>query len=139
MEWRSKPGHSFHTVGDLVECLDPVRRINERKRGRRFGARATHGLTRCFQALRIAVNRELDQLEMLLSKGPQLLAPGAALCIISFHSLEDRAVKVAFKKLAKTEQFDIDHKRGLVPSESEIERNPRARSARLRVLRRKLH
>lgn len=84
------------------------------------------------------MNRELDQLEALLTKGPRLLAPGAALCIITFHSLEDRAVKVAFKKLAKTDEFEIDHKRGLVPSESEIKRNPRARSARLRVLRRSL-
>ena len=91
--------------------------------------------TRTFQALRIAVNGELDHLELALRRLPSVLAPGARLAVISFHSLEDRLVKSAFRddpRLLATSS------RPFRPSEAEVHANPRARSARLRVAERAL-
>lgn len=99
----------------------------------RFGK--THPATRCFQALRIAVNEELGVLTEVLPQLVSLLKPGGRLAVISFHSLEDRIVKRAFKELAKDE-FKILTKRPLTPSESEIAANSRSRSAKLRVIER---
>lgn len=90
--------------------------------------------TRTFQALRIAVNEELAALEKALADLPGLLAPGGRLAIISFHSLEDRLVKQAFRA---DDRLLILTKRPLRPSEVEIAANPRARSAKLRVAERK--
>jgi 16S rRNA (cytosine1402-N4)-methyltransferase len=108
-----------------------------------------HPATRTFQALRIAVNAELDQLERFLAVFPDLLAPGGRCAIISFHSLEDRLVKNRFRDLAWTSSLppklaaqagertesvcELVTRKGIVASDAEIERNPRARSARLRV------
>ena len=89
-----------------------------------------HPATRTFQALRIAVNRELEVLKTLLHKAPHWLAPGGRLVVISFHSLEDRIVKHAFKD-AKT--LKVITKKPLTASATEVARNPRARSAKLRV------
>jgi 16S rRNA (cytosine1402-N4)-methyltransferase len=88
-----------------------------------------HPATRTFQALRIAVNRELEHLEQLLRQLPNCLLPGGRAVIISFHSLEDRLVKRCFRE-------SIWHpltKKPLRPSEAEVRQNPRARSARLRA------
>jgi 16S rRNA (cytosine1402-N4)-methyltransferase len=97
-----------------------------------------HCATRTFQALRIAVNQELEHLEASLMDAADVLAPGARLCVISFHSLEDRIVKQTFKALSvrSGNELEILTKRPQVPSEEEINRNPRSRSAKLRVIQR---
>jgi 16S rRNA (cytosine1402-N4)-methyltransferase len=108
-----------------------------------------HPATRTFQALRIAVNRELDQLARFLADFPALLAPGGRCVIISFHSLEDRLVKHAFRDLAWTSSLPARYaaesgerteavcvpvtRKPATATDDEVERNPRARSARLRA------
>ena len=86
--------------------------------------------TRTFQALRIAVNEELKWLEVALERLPACLAPGGRLAMISFHSLEDRLVKNAFRDDSR---LNVLTTKPLVASEEEVEENPRARSAKLRV------
>jgi 16S rRNA (cytosine1402-N4)-methyltransferase len=95
--------------------------------------RKIHPATRTFQALRIFVNRELDDLRKLLESAPQLLKPGGRLVVISFHSLEDRIVKDAMRESAKLGQYKLLTKKPVPPSEEEIASNPRARSAKLRA------
>jgi 16S rRNA (cytosine1402-N4)-methyltransferase len=92
-----------------------------------------HPATRTFQALRIFVNRELDDLRALLEAAPQMLQPGGRLVVISFHSLEDRIVKDAMREGAKLGQYKILTKKPVTPAEEEIDRNPRSRSAKLRA------
>jgi len=92
-----------------------------------------HPATRTFQALRIFVNRELDDLRKLLEAAPQLLKPGGRLVVISFHSLEDRIVKDAMREGAKEGQYKLLTKKPVTASEEEIDRNPRARSAKMRA------
>ncbi len=89
-----------------------------------------HPATRTFQALRIAVNRELENLKQFLESAPDVLKPGGRLVIISFHSLEDRLVKKAFRE---DPRLKVLTKKPVLPSEEEIARNPRARSAKLRA------
>jgi 16S rRNA (cytosine1402-N4)-methyltransferase len=91
--------------------------------------------TRTFQALRIAVNDELGELDRLLASLPTILADDAVAVVISFHSLEDGRVKRAFRG----EGWDPITKRPVVASDEEVERNPRARSAKLRAARRRSH
>jgi 16S rRNA (cytosine1402-N4)-methyltransferase len=95
--------------------------------------RRIHPATRTFQALRIFVNRELDDLRTLLEAAPQLLKPGGRLVVISFHSLEDRIVKDAMREGAKHGQYKLLTKKPVTPSAEETDRNPRARSAKLRA------
>jgi 16S rRNA (cytosine1402-N4)-methyltransferase len=92
-----------------------------------------HPATRTFQALRIFVNRELDDLRKLMEMAPQVLRPGGRLVVISFHSLEDRIVKDAMREGARLGQYALLTKKPLTASEEEIDRNPRSRSAKLRV------
>src|SRR5215510_9585659 len=108
-----------------------------------------HPATRTFQALRIAVNAELDQLERFLADFPELLAPGGRCAIISFHSLEDRLAKHRFRDLAWTTSLpahlaeqageriapvcELVTRKAIVAGDAEIARNPRARSAKLRA------
>ncbi len=94
-----------------------------------------HPATRTFQALRIAVNRELEHLEQALRVLPECLNPGGRLAVISFHSLEDRLVKHA---LREDPRLEVLTRRVVRPGAEEVARNPRARSARLRVARRRL-
>ncbi|NEQ98758.1 MAG: 16S rRNA (cytosine(1402)-N(4))-methyltransferase RsmH [Cyanothece sp. SIO2G6] len=89
-----------------------------------------HPATRTFQALRIAVNRELEVLQDFLTVVPHWLGPGGRLVIISFHSLEDRIVK---HSLRQHERLTVLSKKPIVPTEAECATNPRARSAKLRV------
>lgn len=98
--------------------------------------RRIHPATRTFQALRIAVNKELDHLANLLDLAPSLLAPGGLLGVISFHSLEDRMVKQAFRKHDKRfgGEFEVLTRKPLVPSEYECQENQASRSAKFRVL-----
>lgn len=86
--------------------------------------------TRTFQALRIAVNRELESLELALARIPDRLKPGGRFAIISFHSLEDRLVKEAFRSDLRLEPLT---KKPIIATDEETTRNPRARSAKLRV------
>ncbi|MEW5895130.1 MAG: 16S rRNA (cytosine(1402)-N(4))-methyltransferase RsmH [Candidatus Omnitrophota bacterium] len=93
-----------------------------------------HPATRSFQAIRIAVNRELESLEIVLGKCIDALAQGGRLCVISFHSLEDRIVKHTFRLFAKEKRVEILTKKPLRPNDAEVSENIRARSARFRAV-----
>ena len=93
--------------------------------------------TRTFQALRIAANGELTNLEKILGSLGDLMAPGGRVAIITFHSLEDRTVKQSFRELARTGEWELMSKKPIPPSFGEIVQNPRSRSAKLRTLRKK--
>jgi len=95
-----------------------------------------HPATRTFQALRIAVNEELEALSLGLEVCFRMLKKGGRLCVISFHSLEDRLVKNKFKSLSMAEEGIILTKRPLVASDEECEANPRSRSAKMRAVER---
>ena len=95
-----------------------------------------HPATRTFQALRIAVNGELKELEQFLCDAPALLAPGGRLAIMSYHSLEDRMVKHSFRAAARSRAFSLPVKRPIMASDEELGKNPRSRSAKLRLLER---
>ncbi|MBU0458676.1 16S rRNA (cytosine(1402)-N(4))-methyltransferase RsmH [Patescibacteria group bacterium] len=132
-----KEKEQVKTTLDLKECIE-----------KSAGYKARDILPQVFQSLRIAVNDELGSLEVLLNIGPKLLKKGGRMGIISFHSLEDRMVKKAFRELSQpmiddvtgavTEEapFEVITKRPVFPSEEEVEGNSRARSAKLRVIRR---
>src|SRR5205085_558207 len=92
-----------------------------------------HPATRTFQALRIWVNRELDDLQALLEAAPRVLRPGGRLVVISFHSLEDRPVKDAMRAGAQAGQYRLLTKKPVTAGREEEESNPRARSAKLRA------
>jgi 16S rRNA (cytosine1402-N4)-methyltransferase len=121
---RSRP---IRTTTQLVEVVSAAARSMNRKHER------IHPATRTFQALRIFVNRELDDLKALLEAAPRVLKPGGRLVVISFHSLEDRIVKDAFREGAKQGWYQLLTKKPLTASEEEIERNPRSRSAKMRA------
>ena len=114
-------------VKTTAELAELVRRCIPRQKGK---GPVIHPATRTFQALRIAVNEELDVLDQLLAQLPKCLLPNGRAAIISFHSLEDRRAKVAFR------DRDIWQKLASKPvtaSEDEVRDNPRSRSAKLRV------
>ena len=113
------------STGELAEVVSRVI-------PRRFHSRRIHPATRTFQAIRIEVNGELECLEGFLREVPKLLAPGGRVVVISFHSLEDRMVKRAFREFEDAGIGIRITKRPLVPSPDEVEENPRARSAKLR-------
>ncbi|PSN11037.1 16S rRNA (cytosine(1402)-N(4))-methyltransferase [filamentous cyanobacterium CCT1] len=113
----------WQTTTDLAEAISYCV-----PRSYRYGR--IHPATRTFQALRIAVNRELEVLETLLKVAPTWLAPGGRLVIISFHSLEDRLVKHTLKESA---DLKVITKKPVIAAETELSQNPRARSAKLRV------
>jgi 16S rRNA (cytosine1402-N4)-methyltransferase len=115
------------TTGQLA---DIVSRALGGRRGR------IHPATRTFQALRIAVNHELENLQSLLTKAPALLAAGGYIAVISYHSLEDRLVKNDFRQNAGKNVYELVTKKPLMSSREEIQANPRARSAKLRIARR---
>lgn len=114
-----------------------------------FGYKTKAFLPQVFQALRIAINQELEALETLLQYSPTLLRSGGRIGIISFHSLEDRMVKRAFKALAQPEiddmtgaiskeaEYELVTRKGIKPSDEEVANNPRSRSAILRVLKKR--
>ncbi len=121
---RSRP---IRTTKQLVEVVSAAARSMNQKHER------IHPATRTFQALRIFVNHELDDLKALLESAPGVLKPGGRLVVISFHSLEDRIVKDAFREGAKQGWYGLLTKKPLMASEEEKDRNPRSRSAKMRA------
>jgi 16S rRNA (cytosine1402-N4)-methyltransferase len=120
---------SITTTGQLAQI---VRRAVPRR-----GYQRIDPATRTFQAIRIWVNRELDQLEAFVGEACSRLLAGARFAVITFHSLEDRIVKHAFRALAQGRMaLQILTKRPIVPGDTELDRNPRARSAKLRAVER---
>ncbi|WP_438002395.1 16S rRNA (cytosine(1402)-N(4))-methyltransferase RsmH [Sorangium sp. So ce185] len=117
--------------GELATTLDLRRAVVRAVGPARIGG--VDPATRTFQALRIAVNGELDELEALLEAAPRIVAPAGVLAVISFHSLEDRIVKRA---LREPEVWQPLTKKPVTAGDEEIESNPRARSAKLRAARR---
>jgi len=97
------------------------------------GRQKLHPATKTFLALRIAVNREVEELEQFLLRAPATLACEGRWVILSYHSLEDRQVKQAFRRMALAGEMELLTKKPIFPSAEEIESNPRARSARMRV------
>ncbi len=139
VEWREK-GQPITTTKELASLVE--RAVKRGKNDK------THPATKTFQALRIAVNHELEILEKFIRDSVDLLKPGGRLCVITFHSLEDRIVKQTFQKLAgrcfcppklpvcvcgKQKQVEIMTRKPVVPNEKELEENPRSRSAKLRA------
>ncbi len=133
--------HPLQTTGELVDVIKAAIPAAARREG-------GHPARRTFQALRIEVNRELEVLERALDSAARWLAPGGRICVISYHSLEDRIVKQTFARLASgctcppelpvcvcgvSPVLRVLTRRPIVPGAEEIERNPRARSAKLRV------
>ncbi|MFA6999953.1 MAG: 16S rRNA (cytosine(1402)-N(4))-methyltransferase RsmH [Candidatus Paceibacterota bacterium] len=118
---------------EIETTFDLVKIIKDAVGGYYKGLRI-HPATRTFQALRIATNSELSNLENGIEKGFNCLKKGGRMSIISFHSLEDRIVKRAFVKLKEEGKGEILTKKPIVPSEQEIRENPRARSSKLRLL-----
>lgn len=122
-ERRRSPVITTAQLADLVAAAVP----------RRFHPAKIHVATRVFQALRIAVNHELENLQAMLAGAPALLKPGARFCVITFHSLEDRLVKRAFRE---DHRLEVMTPRPITAGAEELGRNPRSRSAKMRVARR---
>ena len=115
-----------------LRTTQALRKIVHNAIPRRFHSRRIDPATRTFQAFRIRVNEELDNLGKILETGWKTLKRGGRICIISFHSLEDRMVKETFRRLEKQGEMRILTKKPVTPSEEEQRRNPRSRSAKLR-------
>lgn len=115
----------IETTNQLAQIIASVRR--------RTSVDRTHPATRVFQALRIAVNDELNSLKEALPQALEVLTPGGKLVVISFHSLEDRIVKNFFKDEQQKCSIKIITQKPIAPTEEEINTNPRSRSGKLRV------
>ena len=115
-----------------IRTPQALRKIVHRSVPRRFHSHRIDPATRTFQALRIRVNEELENLKKILETGWKILRKGGRMCVISFHSLEDRLVKEMFRALEKQGKMVILTKKPVTPSEEEQKRNPRSRSAKLR-------
>ncbi len=120
--------------GAISTSQDLVKIILESVPGRKT---KIHPATKTFQAIRIFVNDELGALERFVKSAPKFLNKNGVLVIISYHSLEDRIVKNAFRELKKSGDWDLITKKPHAASEEEIRNNPRARSAKLRAIKRK--
>jgi 16S rRNA (cytosine1402-N4)-methyltransferase len=118
--------HAISTTRELSDIV--VRGVPYRYRHYRI-----HPATRTFQAIRIAVNHELEEIELGITKAIDLLAKSGRICIISFHSLEDRIAKLTFRKLSASAIIKIITPKPLVPQDSEINENPASRSSKFRV------
>ena len=124
---RSRPIQTTKQLADVISAAARPMKLGHHKYDR------IHPATRTFQALRIFVNRELDDLKALLEAAPSVLKPGGRLVVISFHSLEDRIVKDAMRDGAKHGQYRLLTKKPVTGTEEEIGRNPRSRSAKMRA------
>lgn len=123
---RTRKSKKIATTGELVEII-------KQSVSSKYLRQKVHPATRTFQALRIAVNRELENLEKALPEALALLRPRGKLVVISFHSLEDRIVKKFFQERAKMGELIILTKKPTTASHQELDINPRARSAKLRA------
>ncbi|MCP4663015.1 MAG: 16S rRNA (cytosine(1402)-N(4))-methyltransferase RsmH [bacterium] len=134
-------GQPLRTTGELAGLIDEVKPMPPRRR--------IHSATQTFQALRIEVNRELDELRALLEQAVQMLESKGRLVVISYHSLEDRIVKHTLRELAtgkiepvtgrpraETQVLEVLTRKPVRPNAEEVAANPRSRSARLRAARR---
>ena len=119
---------------EKIETTKQLVGIVARAVPKRFHPKRIHVATKVFQALRIAVNTELENLGKILDDGVRYLKPGARFCVISFHSLEDRIVK---RKFRGNDSLVVLTSKPVSPTEEEIAANPRSRSARLRVAEKK--
>jgi 16S rRNA (cytosine1402-N4)-methyltransferase len=134
----SEERHSRRIARAIVKAR-PIRTTTElaqvvtRAIPSRAGLHQIHPATRTFMALRLAVNRELENLEAFLAKAPEVLAPGGRAVFIAFHSLEDRLVKQAFRSWKQQGRARLLTKHVVRPGESEVQSNPRSRSAKLRA------
>ena len=128
---RARERHPLATTKELVSVIEGAVPANYRH-GR------LHCATRTFQAIRIAVNQELDSLDPALRDAADVLSPGGRLCVISFHSLEDRIVKHTLRALSGKDDpaLKVLTKKPQIPSREESDRNPRSRSAKLRAAQR---
>lgn len=124
--FKERKSKRITTTGQLAELI-------ERGIGRHG---KIHPATQTFQALRLAVNDELNEVKQGLKSLLEILAPGGRLAVITFHSLEDRIVKNFFKE--ESDQLEIVTKKPIIPTETEIKLNPRSRSAKLRIAKKKL-
>jgi 16S rRNA (cytosine1402-N4)-methyltransferase len=115
------------TTADLVEAV--LAAVPKGARDKRI-----HPATRTFQAVRIAVNRELEDLEEAIVSAAERLKPEGRFVVLSYHSGEDRAVKTAFRRLTESGDFLDLHKKPQTPSAAEVASNPRSRSAKLRAI-----
>lgn len=120
---RTSPINSTERLAELVRSAVPRSGASEK----------IDPATRTFMALRMRVNREVENLDALLEQAPRLLKPGGRFAVISFHSVEDRAVKRAFRFAEQTGLLKVLTKKPLTPTDDEIAANPRSRSAKLRV------
>jgi 16S rRNA (cytosine1402-N4)-methyltransferase len=121
---RARDLKKIQTTGDLVEIINSVSSPGY-ERGR------IHPATRTFQALRIVVNDEIENLKKSLPRAARLLLPGSVITVITFHSLEDKVAK-EFGHRARPSVEEV-YKKPITPSEEEVRENPRSRSAKLRV------
>ena len=119
---RSRPIRTTKHLSDVISAAS-----------RSMKSERIHPATRTFQAIRIFVNRELEDLEALLESAPQVLKPGGRLVIISFHSLEDRRVKDALREGERSGLYRVLTKKPVTASEAEVDSNARSRSAKLRA------
>ena len=124
---RSRPIHTTAQLADVISAAARSMKLSQSKYER------IHPATRSFQALRIFVNRELDDLRALLEATPRILKAGGRVVVISFHSLEDRIVKDAFREGSSQGLYRPLTKKPVTASKEEYDRNPRARSAKLRA------
>jgi len=137
---RISPINTTDRLAELVRSAIPsLRTFGSGSRGgashmRGGSSQKIDPATRTFMALRMEVNREVPNLEALLSNAPGHLNPGGRLAVISFHSTEDRMVKQAFRAIGQSGQFDVLTPRPVTPDDDELARNPRSRSAKLRVV-----
>jgi len=138
---KARKDRRIRTTGELVEIIKAAIPSSARREG-------PHPAKRTFQAIRIEVNNELGILEKTIEDAVELLGPGGRLCIITFHSLEDRIVKSTYKKIAnpcicppdfpvctcgRKGKIEIITRKPILPGNEELRDNPRARSAKLRV------
>ena len=119
---RARPIRSTAELAQIVSAAAPSMKGDK-----------IHPATRTFQALRIRVNNELGEIQSLLKSAGSLLKPGGRLVLISFHSLEDRLVKDAFREAGRAKTFEVLTKKPVVAEEQEQMRNPRSRSAKMRA------
>jgi 16S rRNA (cytosine1402-N4)-methyltransferase len=126
---RARPIMTTAQLARVISAAAPAMKTERMKR-------PIHPATRIFQALRIYVNGELDEIQALFDGAAKLLKPGARLVTISFHSLEDRLAKDALREGARQELFEVLTRKPVTASEEETNRNPRARSAKLRAAQR---